>query len=244
MRSLAAIALSLALLAPACVGSHWMRGHAFVPPMRHYRIRYDDDAHRAVLPRGWRVVNHDGAGVRLGDAWWSRDAVEVSAGTSHLVPRPRFDLYAERDDDGAILFVRTIPVPFRIGARPLADFAHHFVLRARDEGLTFVDGARTVRPGAATIQSESPAEVGGVEAYAITVDASVAAAARHESPRTVALVLFRPGAWRWRESGLATAEGAPMLVVAGYAASPDDYDAHVADFHALLGRLDVRPDAP
>lgn len=239
----AALALAFALvLAPACVGSRWMRGHAFVPPLRHYRVRYADPSHHDVLGAGWRVLNHDGAGVRQSSPWWSDEWVELGGSTSQQrVAMPSFDLYAEHDDDGAVLSLRTVPLSSRRARRPLEALAHALVTYGLGENVRLVeDPVHPVEVVSSEVVDEAPASVGGADAYWLTARVAVTGA-RTGRTELVSCVLVRPGAWRWRASGVADHEGVPMLVIATYRARADRHARHLADFTSMLSRLDVRP---
>lgn len=242
MRALALV-LALAALAGGCTGSHWLRPHAFVPPLRHYRIRYVDVAERAVVPNGWTLVNHTPADVLHGREWTVREPSPDGRGR---IERPMFDLFAEHGEDGTAIWVQTLPVGERLGRRSLEVLAHQVVTDGLGEGLIAIaadrGGHRETQVVSSQIVDEGEAEVGGVPAYLVTVQLSVVGSARAGGAMLLTLVLFRPRDLAWRASGVADTNGQPMIVMAGFEVTADRYERHRPVFDALLSRLDVRPE--
>jgi hypothetical protein len=226
-----------------CTGSPYFRPHAFVPPLRHYRVRYDDPAAQRVLAPGWQVLNFRDGRVAPGGHWTTTRSVDEGRG-----PRPRtiplFDLFAEHERDGAALFVMTVPLELTMGRRDLRIVAHEFIDELAGSAVAVV---RRVRGGsteeslvASRLVEDTVAEVGGAEAYLVTLERRIVGSSSVVAQRTMTFVLIRPHR-RWRASGVAEDDGAPMLVMVGLESPSERYDAHRGDLDSLLGRLDVRP---
>jgi hypothetical protein len=240
MRALALVALLFA----GCGGSPWFRPHAFVPPLRHYRVRYDEPASRTVLPSTWRVLNFRGGVIDDDAAWIARVTVDEGGGPRRVLV-PTFDLYAEHERDGTVIFAMTLPLPPEQDRRDLSILADDFASGALGEGgLSVVRtrrGEMTEEQLAVTRTIErSTARVGGAEGYFVSVERGVVGSGRSV---ILTFILVRPHRWRFRHEGLtSTTSGAPMVIVFGYLARSDRYPDHLADFEAMLHRIDVRPE--
>lgn len=239
-----ALALVLAILAlgAGCTGSHWLRPHAFVPPLRHYRIRYADLEERRVLPAAWTLINHSDRDIFHGGEWTVRGRLA----SGRAIERPTFDLFAEHGEDGTAIWVQTVPLGERLGRRSLDVLAHRVVTEGLGEGLIAIAAERGTHQETQVVSSqivdEGSAEVGAVPAYVVTVQLSVVGSARAGGATLLTLVLFRPRDLAWRRSGIADANGEPMVVMAGFEVTRERYDQHRPVFDAMLSRLDVRPE--
>jgi hypothetical protein len=237
-----ALVLAVSLLG-GCTGSHWLRPQAFVPPLRHYRIRYADAERRAVLPDGWTLVNHSQGDILHGPEWTTRQRSPNGHGT---IERPTFDLFAQNARDGTAIWVQTIPLSVRLGARSLEVLAHQVVTDGLGERLIAIRAERGTHRETQVVSSqivdEGEAEVSGVPAYLVTIQLSVVGSARAGGAILLTLVLFRPRDLGWRASRVADTSGQPMVVMAGFEVTRDRYDAHRPVFDAMLSRLDVRPE--
>ena len=235
-----ALALLLAFAA-GCTGSHWLRPQAFVPPLRHYRIRYADVERRAVLPIGWTLLNHSDDDIHHSAGWTVQDR-----SSGHAISRPSFDLFAEHGEDGTAIWVRTVPLTARLGRRSLEALAHTMVSDGLGEGLIAMSADRGNHTETQVVSSqivdEGDAEVSGVPAYLATVRLSTVGSARAAGDLLITFVLFHPGSLAWRASGIADPNGQPMVVIAGFEVTADRYEQHRPTFEAMLARLDVRPE--
>lgn len=247
----------VALVSSGCIASETYRPRAFVPELRHYRVRYEEggvDARR-VLPEGWSIegyrVDGEGRPTRPFDSPTATVGVGIDLDGDHRVDlrgrAPRFDLHYQHDEDGAELSASTLPLEPRLARRSLPILAHQLLDGAFGEGFVqgVGDSGRT-RAYVTRIVDEQEVQVGGAPAYSLTFE--LAQVVPGEGPafgrgETMTIVMVRPGALRWREGGLAsTTSGVPMLIVLTYSARSDRYALHRGDFDALLDRLDVRPD--
>lgn len=255
--SVGSFVVLVALGASGCIASETYREHAFVPALRHYRVRYEPggaDARR-VLPEAWSVdgyrVDGEGRPTRPFDSPTAMVGVGIDLDGDHRVDlrgrTPRFDLHYQHDEDGAELSASTLPLEPRLARRSLPVLAHQLLDGAFGEGfIQGVGGSGRTRAYVTRIVDEQEAQVGGAPAYSLTFE--VAQLVPGEGPafgrgETMTIVMVRPGALRWREGGLAsTSSGVPMLILLMYSARSDRYALHRGDFDALLDRLDVRPD--
>jgi len=250
MRSLArrfALA-TLACIAIACVagcnGAAYFRPHAFVPPMRHYRLRYAEPSARAVLGPDWNILNFRGEEIRQTPDWVTHARIDEGAG-----PRaraiPTFDLFAEHAHDGSVLFVMTVPLAPTMARRDLRIVAHEFIDELTGSAIAVVRRVRgdssEERLVASRVIEDTEAVVGGADAYLFTLSRGVVGSASVTSSHLSTFVLLRPHR-RFRGGGLADLEdGAPMLLLIALDAVAERYDARRPELDALLDRLDVRP---
>lgn len=250
----AVIAVLALLVLSGCIASETYRAHAFVPGPRHYRVRYlpGEENARRVLPEGWRVQGHrvDGEGrptrpFDRGDHLLHVALDTDGDGRPDLRGRaPRFDLSYEHEEDGAHISASTIPVEPRRGRRSLAILAHDLIDGVFGRGFVELDHQQRAHAFETRHVDEYEAVIGGAPAHLVTLEIAEVVPGRGTawgSGTTVTLVLVRPEPWRWRPEGLASRDGAPMLVLLLYTARSDRYALHRADFDALLDRLDVRP---
>lgn len=254
MRRLALLGL-LALASTGCIASETYRGRAFVPPPRHYRVRYlsgEEDARR-VLPEAWRVrgyrVDGEGRPTRPFDARDEqvRVALDLDGDTRpDLRGRaPRYDLRYEHAEDGAEISASTFPIEPRLGGRSLAILAHGIVDGAFGRGFVELDAHQRAHAYETRHVDEYEAVIGGAPAHLLTFEIAEVVPGRGPAwggGTTATLVLVRPGELRWRPDARASRDGAPMVIVLLYIARSDRYALHRGDFDALLDRLDVRPD--
>lgn len=238
-----ALVLALALVS-GCGGSLYFRPHAFVPPLRHYRIRYDDAETRRVLPAAWRVLNLRNGRIDARSEYVDQIWVDEGRGPRQLVV-PLFDVYAEHERDGSAIFAMTLPMPLEHDRRELQILARDFASGAfGGAGLSLV---RTRRGGTTEEHLEvtrtledSPARVGGAEGHYLSVERGAVGSG---SSVILTFVLVRPHRWRWHHGGLtSTSGGAPMVLLFGYLATSERYLDHLDEFEGLLHRIDVRPD--
>jgi hypothetical protein len=242
-RSRLALLFGLLVLA-GCGASPYFRPHAFVPPLRHYRVRYLDAATQHVLAPEWQILNFDRGRIPETRTWMTRRVIDEGGGPRR-VNLPVFDLLAEHERDGASLFLMTVPLESTMGRRELSIVAHDFVDELLGSALSVVRRTRgdTTEEHlvASRVLEDQAAEVGGAEAHLMTVERAQVGAASG-SNQLFTFVLVRPPR-RWRSSGVADAShGAPMLILAGLESRADRYDSHRPDFDQLLDRLDVRPE--
>ncbi len=214
------------LMLVGCIGSTTYRSHAFVPLLRHYRVRYDS-AHR-ILPSGWSSSENarpETVSVAF-DLDGDRDA-DVRGEALRL------DLHYVHED-GAEIFAATIPMGPRRARQPLARVAHQLSNGRFGHDFLMELGEREVL----RVTSEYDTRVGNAPAYCITFERT----ARSEN-ELVTVVLVRPHRLLWRDEGLAnTDDGAPMLIALVYRAPMRVHAQLSRDFDALLDRLDVRPE--
>jgi hypothetical protein len=215
-----------------CIGSTTYRSHAFVPLLRHYRVRYENGAEsaRRILPSSWSS-SEDASTETISVAFdldGDRDA-DIRGET------PRQDLHYVHES-GAVLFASTIPMGPRRARQPLAAIAHQ--LANGRFGRDFLASLGSLE--VLQITSEYDARVGNAPAYCITFER----AARNESrSELITIVLVRPHGLLWRDEGIANTEnGAPMVITLVYRAPANVHAQLRGDFDALLDRLDVRPE--
>lgn len=251
---------TLALLAATgtltgCISSDVYRPHAFVPALRHYRVRYADGgaADRRLLPAGWRVLGYrvDGEGRPTFrhdgfEAWTNVGIDRDGDGHSDLRGRaPAYDLRYEHEDDGATIDAITIPLPPREARRSLGIVAHRLLDGVFGRGFVVHRGGDRSHAFATRVVDENEAIVGGAPAYLLTFEVAEVvpgAGPVHGRGETLTVVVVRPGRLEWRLEGHATTSGGvPMILVLVYAARSERYALHRADFDALLDRLDVHP---
>ncbi len=240
MRALAILAL---VVLSACNGSAYFRPHAFVPPMRHYRVRYSDPSAREVLSADWNLLNFRRGELLRTPDWVTRANVDEGRG-----PRPRviptFDLFAEHARDGSVIFVMTAPLGPNMARRDLRIVAHDFIDELTGSALAVVRRVRAdaseERLIASHVLEDTVAEVGGAEAYLVTLSRGVVGSASVTAQRITTFVIVRPHRF-FRSSGLADPEqGAPMLLLIALDAAAERYDARRPELDSLLDRLDVR----
>lgn len=227
-----------------CGGSAYFRPQAFVPPLRHYRVRYLEADARRVLDAEWQILNFRGGSIPEGRGWTTRRTIDEGSGPRTRVI-PVFDLFAEHARDGAAIFAMTIPLERTMGRRELAIVAHDFVDELVGSALSVVRRTRgdatEERLVASRVMEETPARVGGAEAYLLTIERAQVGAVTGSS-QIFTFVLIRPPRL-FRSSGVADARhGAPMLILVGLESRADRYDLHRPEFDGLLSRLDVRPE--
>lgn len=103
------------------------------------------------------------------------------------------------------------------------------------------DDASEERLIASRVIEDTEAEVGGADAYLVTLMRGVVGSASATASRLTTFVLVRPPR-RFRARGLADLEhGAPMLVLIALDAAAERYDGHRPELDGLLDRMDVRP---
>lgn len=241
MRALVTFVL-LAMIA-GCGGSEWFRPHAFVPPLRHYRIRYSDVADQRLLGPEWQVLNFRNGHIPYTSDWMTARTVDEGGGPRRRLI-PIFDFVAEHERDGAALFVMTVPLEPTMARRDLRIIAHDFVDELVGSAVAVVrrsrGGSSEERVVTSHMLEDTAAEVGGAEAYLVTLERDVVGSSSATSSRTLTFALIRPPR-RWRASGLADDHGAPMVVFVGLESATERYASHRGDLDAVLGRLDVRP---
>lgn len=235
--------LALGLLT-GCNGSAYFRPQAFVPPMRHYRVRYAEASTRDVLGADWNLLNFRDGQIRQTPDWVSHARIDEGGG-----PRPRaiptFDLFAEHARDGSVIFVMTVPLAPTMARRDLRIVAHDFIDELTGSAVAVVRRVRgdssEERLIASQIIEDTEAEVGGADAYLVTLVRGVVGSASATASRVSTFVLVRPHR-RFRADGVAELErGAPMLVLIALDAAAERYDARRPELDALLDRMDVRP---
>jgi hypothetical protein len=220
-----------------------------------FRLSYVDPERRALMSEDWSLDNWetypDGSPrePREGEGWTSNLAVDLDGdGTADAHgPVPTFDLRFSHRRDGALVWIRTIPVSERVAERDLSVVAHDYVEEAAGAnysgvcfgGCVLLEESRY----ATTAVAEGEAWVAGVVAYDITFDmANVDQLLLDASARSARLrvVIVRPGYRTALDRGLRPA-WVPVVVVIGYVQVPDRFDEHVAEFEALLRRIDFWP---
>jgi hypothetical protein len=242
------VAIALASIALAsiagCNGSAYFRPHAFVPPMRHYRVRYAEPSAHDVLGPEWNLLNFRDGQMRQTPDWVTHARVDEGSG-ERPQSFPTFDLFAEHARDGSVIFVMTVPLGPSMERRDLRIVAHDFIDELTGSAIAVVRRVRgdasEERLIASRVIEDTEAEVGGADAYLFTLSRGVVGSASVTALRVSTFVLVRPHR-HFRGSGLADPErGAPMLLLIALDAAAERYDARRPELDAMLDRLDVRP---
>ena len=247
-----ALPLAALLALCGCAGSEIFRPQAFVPLPRHYRVRYLDAGLRRAMPDAWIPLGYrvDGDGrptVPTADPLrWEQLAIDTDGDrTADIRGRvPRYDLQYEHEEDGAEVWVSTIPVEPRRGRRSLSVLAHQLVEGLFGAGFVAHLGGSRTAAFQTSIVDETPAQVGGAPAHVITFSIApvdLGGAVARQAGETTTIVLIRPPR-QWRGEELASpAGGLPMLILVGLSARTDRYALHRPALDSLLDRIDVRP---
>jgi hypothetical protein len=248
--SIPALVFAAGYVASGCAAAGWgFRETAFIPEFRHFQIGYVDADARDVTSEGWQPDNYhrDGAGtIRINetDEYSTRYGFDTNndGAADRTYTRPLYDLRLSHRGDGSVMFVRSIPLRHDLAERTLESLAHDYVDAVA--GTTVVAVALTDRVAASAsthatqVVSERELALDRRRAYEIIFD--VIDLDQHEVDAAavssrVRLVLARPvSGFEYQANAWVTA---PMIVALGYAAEPENFERHAADFEDLLRRF-------
>lgn len=163
--------------------------------------------------------------------------------------QPLYDLRYKHKQRDAIIWIRTFPVSQDLREKDLRVLMHRYVDRVAGAGYEAVQihpnrSGVVERRFAPALLDEGAATLAGADAYEATID--VANVDRHQVDEgrrevRVRLVLVRPGfSMDVRSPSTGAPASFPVLLVAGYANLPDDFESDLPDFQALLNQISIR----
>jgi len=208
-----------------------------------YAVRYR--AGGELMPASWRPDSPLRPG---GDAVtrYSFESDSAGAGVTTLGEYAYALRFHQRAGSG-VVWLRDVPISARLGGRELGALVEALAAAmtgADDEtALPEASAASAAgrRPG--VISARGPVMLAGLAGYAVTLDfaGDPAAAGAAVQPRRVELVVVRaPGSYmQLPPLAKRPPRRFPVLLVAGYANAPADFDAALPDFHELLARVTI-----
>jgi len=162
-------------------------------------------------------------------------------------PEPRDDVLLLHRGDGTAMWIRTVPLEPRLEQRALDVLVHDYLDWLSGSTSVEIDlgnyiTVRTRRSRIVRVVSEGPAQVAGQPAHRVQfdrIDTTRAPVDPSYVPEREELVVFRPGAHRWRSarSGVRSRDSWPMIVIVGISARADRLEAHRVDFESLLAGI-------
>lgn len=146
------------------------------------------------------------------------------------------------------IWLTSMPLSQTLADTDLSVLAKHLVNAVAGTGLRIerISDALNVRQQtyATRVLQEEPVRVDGAPAHRITFEmASVDQLKLDPNSRwqRISAVLMRPGFLWGPADAKDTARLFPVLLIAGYVAQPDQFDAGVSDFDAFVRRIDFQP---
>jgi hypothetical protein len=253
-RAAACAACCVAAAAAACAsGASVITASGYQHPDYGYGVSALDQG-GALLPAGWQIENYYPRSFLGGQpALVAKDGPEYR--TRYLIDADgdgdfevdaeaqAYDLRFEHERHGGVIWVRTTPVSVEWGSRDLRVLARKYVESVSGAGFELVQfTAATVvsreRRWASSVVGEVPATLAGQQAHAVIMDVANVDQLKldpsHRSAR-VEFVLARTP-YAYVTTGRNPARF-PVVLIAGYANQPTDFDASLADFWGLLGRI-------
>jgi hypothetical protein len=221
-------------------------------------------------PYGYRVVHAvdsklDGNWL-LDNFYMRRGRLEEKDGDSYLIEYaldttgdgegdrleklPVYDLRYKHKQRDAVIWLRTFPVSQELREKELRVLLQRYVEEVAGAGYEAVQlraNRYIVKENryAAEILAEGPARLAGVEAYEATIEVANVDRLQLDRDRReirVRLVLARPGfSYDVENRRQRKKIGFPVLLLAGYANLPGDFDGDLPAFESLLGQVMIGP---
>ncbi|MGE0791076.1 MAG: hypothetical protein AB7S26_35720 [Sandaracinaceae bacterium] len=230
---------------------------AYYPARDHYRVRAHPERSASphhLLSAHWQVDNFqvDPSGritdAKRGPDWRASFRLDEDGdGRPDRAPATAdlYDLRFIHDEDGSVIWSRTIPVDATASNRRLDVVAHDLVDRVGGSTYFRVDlsSVGEERRIGTRLVEEGPVELNGASGWLVTFDVIALdqeeANAEYVGDR-VTLVMVRPHL-RWMRDGTSAETGGwSMLTMFGLAGRAEIQPQHRGDFEQLLSRVDVR----
>ncbi|MEZ4223085.1 MAG: hypothetical protein R3B13_19235 [Polyangiaceae bacterium] len=224
---------------------------AYVHPNYAYQVRYSDAASQSLMPEGWELDNlykrRRKFESKKGADYVARLFLDANRDgqSDDLGEFPIFDLRFVHKKHSGVIWLRTVPLPLSEGERELRGLLANIVEGISGGGSRVVqlEGElwstnRQSRYAAKAVESTG-ASVAGLPAHQVVVDVSNVDTLKVD-PKNVEMritLVAAHTAFRFEPSGY-HAEF-PVLLLAGYANAPTDFDAGVRDFQELLSRIEI-----
>jgi hypothetical protein len=214
-----------------------------------------------LLPPDWRLDNYyrDGTEFKAkrDPEYFPKHPVDLDGDAEGDVDGEervfRFDLLFVNERTTSYLYVRTVPLNVGEARMDLPHLAQHYASAVasgaypiaayeRDRMQRPLDSPFQRRFDASVIEALVPVELAGVPA----VDATIALVTPNRDPAGPGLLVARvrvvlcrpPGFTYWRRLWTRTQQ--PVLLVAGYEAAPQDFEAGLVDYQRLLNAVTIR----
>jgi hypothetical protein len=245
--------VGIVLFASACRPSQGaVSPTGYAPDNCGYEVRFEDADRQSLMSPEWRLDNF----VRGGDGFKPKEGSDYEAelfldtdddGISNKLGEfPIYDLRFTHRRTAGVIAIRSIPLDLTSQDRELRVLADSLVESISGGAYVMVqiggEDRRTNkdRRYAAKVQRRAEATLAGQPAHVITIDVSNVDRLEVD-PESVevraTLVLVRTGAKLTFASSSKTEF--PLLLIAAYINSPQDYAAAESDFVSLLSRIAV-----
>ncbi len=159
-----------------------------------------------------------------------------------------YDLRFKHLRHDGVIFIRTIPLSTDQAKKKLSVLLDRYVEAIAGAGYEVVQ----LNPGAsmlvekryaASIVSEGKARLAGRDAYAATIDVAnidqIKVDPNARKKRVQLVIAHAPFRYKkMRQDG--DTQKFPVIILAGYANQPDEFDEALPEFHDLLNRLEVK----
>ncbi len=155
-----------------------------------------------------------------------------------------YDLRFENLVHDGVIFLRTIPISNDLGQKKLSVLMHDYVEAIAGGGYEVVqlnpqDRIMIEKRYAAAVESQGPGQLAGLPAHVATLSVANTEQLKvdpNARKQRVQLVLLHTR-FAYTSKIKAKEVKFPVLLLAGYANQPEDFDAGVAEFHAFLSRV-------
>jgi hypothetical protein len=155
-----------------------------------------------------------------------------------------FDLRFENLVHDGVIFLRTFPISTDLGQKKLSVLMHDYIEGIAGGGYEVVqlnseEEIVIEKRYAASIDSQGPAELAGLPAYVATLSVANTEQLKvdpNARAQRVQLVLLHTR-FVYTHGAKGHEATFPVLLLAGYANQPDDFDAGLVDFQNLLNRV-------
>ena len=218
-----------------------------------YRVVAQKDG--SFLPESWKLDNYYGGSGALkpkaGKEWiveYSLDS-DGDEEADFKVEELIYDLRFEHLEHDGVIFLRTIPISADMKQKKLSVLMERYVEGIAGAGYEVVtlnsqSQLLVEKRYAAAIVAKSPTKLAGRDAYVALLDVAnvdqlkIDPNARKER---VELVLLHTDFGYITTSNNQTVKSAtfPVIMFAGYANKPEEFEAGQKDFHDFLGRIEI-----
>jgi hypothetical protein len=224
----------------------------YTPQDSGYEVRYDDRERRSLISSEWQLDNFIGGGdgfkPKKGSDYEAEVFLDVDDdGTSDkLGSFPIYDLRFTHRRTAGVISIRSVPLESTTKDKELRVLADSLVESISGGGYVMIQiqgqdrATNKDQRYAAKVQRRAEATLAGKPAHLITVDVSNVDRLKVDPESVearVTLVLVRTGAKRiyarYHQVEM------PLLLIAVYTNSPQDYAATESDFTSLLSRITV-----